>query len=204
MSGKLDVKKYLRRVIIACWIALVVCLVIKLFGANLFEIVCKNDTFNTVCTYADNHLWANYLISAVYCFVSLYFFTLAILQERRYKAWQLSIVIITVLVGTAVKIWNTTAGLVFDIWQGIFMPMVFLGKRWRSYWKIIVANVLLVVFQLISMVAKNIDIEILGESLLIDIIFSIDVLIMLALYFAYSNVIKIKREEKLEKEKQNG
>lgn len=202
MSGKLDVKKYLLRVIIACWIALVVCLVIKLFGANLFEIVYKNDTFNTVCTYADNHLWANYLISAVYCFVSLYFFTLAILQERKFELWQLSIVIITVLVGTAVKIWNAKVGLVFDVWQFIGMPILFLGKQWKSYWKILVANVLLIVFQLISMIAKNIDISTpLGESVLIGTIFSIDVLIMIILYYAFVNVIKVNKENK---EKQNG
>lgn len=201
MSEKLDVKKYLHRVIIACWIALIVCLIIKLFGANIFEIVCKNETFNTVCAYADTHLWANYLISALYCFVSLYFFTLAILQERKFEAWQLSIVVITVLIGTAVKIWNATAGLIFDVWQFIGMPMLFLGKQWKSYWKIILANILLFGFQAISMITKNIDFGILGNSVLIGIIFSIDVLIMVILYYAFANIIKINKQNK---EKQNG
>lgn len=197
MSEKLDVKKYLRRVIIACWIALIVCFIIKLFGANIFEIICKNDTFNTVCTYADNHLWANYLISAIYCFVSLYFFTLAILQERKFQGWQLSVVIITVLIGTAVKIWNTIGGMIFDVWQGIFLQILFLGKKWQSYWKILIGNVLLIVFQLISMFIKNIDVgTTLGDSVLIGVVFSIDVLIMIILYYAFANVIKIKKENK--------
>lgn len=197
MSEKLDVKKYLHRVIIACWIALIVCLIIKLFGANIFEIVCKNDTFNTVCNYADTHIWANYLISVLYCFVSLYFFTLAILQERKFKAWQLSIVIITVLIGTAVKIWNATVGFVFDVWQFIGMPMLFLGKRWKSYWKILVANIFLIGFQLISMFVKNIKVgTILGDSVLVGTIFSIDIVIMIVLYYGYANIIKIKKEKK--------
>lgn len=197
MSDKLDVKKYLRRVIIVCWIALIVCVIIKLFGANLFEIVCKNDTFNTVCAYADTHIWADYLISAVYCFVSLYFFTLAILQERKFKAWQLSIVIVTVLVGTAVKIWSVIGGWIFDIWQFIGMQILFLGKKYKQYWKIPLAIVLLAVFQLISMFVKNIDLgTTLGDSILIGAIFSIDVLIMIILYYGYANVIKIKKEKK--------
>lgn len=197
MSKKLDVKKYLHRVIIACWIALIVCFIIKLFGANIFEIICKNETFNSVCTYADNHVWANYLISAIYCFVLLYFFTLAILQERKFQGWQLSIVIITVLVGTAVKIWNTIGGMIFDVWQGIFLQILFLGKKWQSYWKILIGNVLLIVFQLISMFIKNIDVgTTLGDSVLIGVVFSIDVLIMIILYYAFANVIKIKKENK--------
>lgn len=196
MSDKLDVKKYLHRVIIACWIALIVCLIIKLFGANIFEIVCKNDTFNTVCNYADTHIWANYLISALYCFVSLYFFTLAILQERKFKGWQLSIVIITVLIGTAVKIWSVTIGWIFDIWQFVLMQMLFLGKRWKSYWKIPFAIALLAVFQLISMFVRGVDTDDLMDGCLIGAIYSLDVVIMVVLYYGYSNIIKLKKIKK--------
>lgn len=203
MSEKLNAKKYLCRVIIACWLALIVCLIIKLFGANIFEIICKNETFIKVCEYADTHLWANYVISAIYCFVSLYFFTLAILQERKFKWWQLLIVILTVLVGTAVKIWNSIAGIIFDVWQFIAMPILFLGKQWKSYWKILVANALLIAFQLVSMYVKSIKVgTILGDSVLVGTIFSIDVVIMIVLYYAYANVIKIKLQ--IKKENENG
>lgn len=198
MSDKLDVKRYLRRVIIACWVALVVCLLFKLLGANIFEIICKNDTFIAVCNYADTHIWADYLISAIYCFVSLYFFILAILQERKFKAWQLSVVILTVLIGTGVKIWSATAGLIFDVWQVIIMPILFLGKRWKEYWKVLVANVLLVAFQAISIYIKDTSFYELYSSNLFSTIYSIDVLIMLILSCCYSNIVKIKKEIKKE------
>lgn len=197
MEKKLDKKKYLRNVIIVSWIGLAVCFIIKLFGENLFEIACTNENFIAVCNYADTHLWLNYIISALYCFISLYFFTLAILQRTKYKLWEFIVVIITVLAGTAVKVfWNSVAGLVFDIWQGFIMPIIFLNKEWRKYFNIVIANVCLFAFQAISMYAKNIDFGVLGASLLIDIIYSIDVLIMIVLYFAYANInIKEKNKE---------
>ncbi len=187
MEQKLDKKKYLKRVIIVSWIGLAICFVIKLFGGNLFEIACENERFIAICDYADTNLWLNYIISAVYCFISLYFFTLSILQRIKYKLWQFIIILITVLVGTAIKVfWNKTAGLVFDVWQGIIMPMIFLGKDFKSYWKIVVANLFLVAFQLISMYIKGIETTIVYESgVLISFIYGIDVLLMEILYFCY-------------------
>lgn len=198
MSEKrLDKKKFLQRIIIACWVALVVCLIIKLFGGNLFNIVCKNETFIKICRYSDNHIWANYSLCVINSFISLYFFTLAILQEWKYKKWQLAVVIGTVLIGTALKMWNYIAGLVFDVWQGLGMPILFLGKKWKHYWKIIVANVLLVGFQAISMYIKNTDFGDLYNSTLFALIYSIDVLLMIILYYSYANLIRINKEQKL-------
>ena len=199
MSEKrLDKKKFLQRIIIACWVALVVCLIIKLFGGNLFNIVCKNETFIKICSYSDTHLWLDYILSSIYCFISMYFLVLAIIQEKKYKLWQLIVLIITVLVGTGIKLWNKTVGLIFDIWQGIGMPILFLGKKWKEYWKVIVGNILLVVFQLVSMYVKNIKLGILGDNNLIGLIFSLDILIMIMLYYGYSNLIKINKNKKKE------
>lgn len=191
MEEKLNKKKYLQKVIILSWIALSVCFIIKLFGGNIFQIACNNQNFITICNYADTHLWLNYIISVVYSFISLYFFILAILQRTKYKPWELGIVLLSVLVATAIKVfWNSTAGFIFDIWTVIIMPMIFLGKNYKFYCKIILANLLLMTFQIISMITKNINISILGDTLLIDMIFSIDVLIMLILYFGYANSVK--------------
>lgn len=195
---KLDVKKYLQRVIIACWVALVVCLIIKLFGANIFEIVCNNNTFKAVCNYVDNHIWADYLVCIISTFISLYFFILAILQERKFKLWQLLVLIASVLVGTGIKVWSAKIGFISDIWTAILMPMLFIGKNWKSYWKIIVGNLLLVTFQAISIYIKNTDFGELYNSTLVGTIYGIDITIMLILYFAYANIIKIKKQQNIE------
>lgn len=185
---KLDNERYLKRVIVVCWIALAICLGIKLFGGNLFEIMCENENFIKVCEYADNHWWAYYLMGGIQCLISLYLFGLAIAQKTKYKKWQLFVLVLTVIMGSAIKMISNIWGLIFDIWQLIGFPLVLLGRNYKKYWRVLVANILLFGFQCASFFIKNINDYILGDSILIGTIFSIDVWLMLLLYFAYSNV----------------
>jgi hypothetical protein len=194
---KLDKERYLKRVIVVCWIALAICFGIKLFGGNLFEIMCENENFIKVCNYADNHFWADVLISGVICYIQLYFLILAMCQKPKFNKLELIIFSITVVCGTIIKILTTSIiGLVFDVWQLVLMPCCFLWKTKKMFINVVIANVLLFVFQFISMITKNIGISVLGESILEGAIFSIDVLIMIFLYYCYSNVIKSKKENK--------
>lgn len=201
-NSKLQVKGYLQKVVVLGWIALVFCLVVKLFFSDYFTIVCTLDNFVSFCKYVDSNIWANYLVSVAYCFVSMYFFVLAIMQQRKYERWQLSVLILTVLSGTAIKMWNAQVGIVFDVWQGVFMPMLFLGKRYKEYWKIIVANLLLVAFQLCSMYIKETDFGELYENNMVAIIYGVDVVIMVILHYAYANIARLNREIKNSKGEQ--
>lgn len=192
---KLDKERYLKRVIVVCWIALAICFGIKLFGGNLFEIMCNNENFIKVCEYADNHWWAYYLISSIYCFANVYFFTLAIMQSRRYEKWQLIVVIATVFTCNILKSFWTIIGLIADVWQVILMPFLFVIKERKKYKNILIANILLLVFQFVSSIVKNVDIVVMSNNRsLIAAIFSIDVILMVLLYFGYANLISRKEK----------
>ena len=191
---KLDKERYLKRVIIVCWVALGICFGIKLFGGNLFEIMCENENFIKVCEYADNHWWAKYVIGILHTSFSLYFLILAICRRIKFEKWELIVFLSTVLVGTAIKLINDKVGLVFDIWQLIIMPMVFVGRSKMQCLRSIIGNVLLFAFQAISMLVKNIDISIITNgSVLISLIYSLDVDIMIILYYLYSNCKKERK-----------
>ena len=193
---KLDKERYLKRVIVVCWIALAICFGIKLFGGNLFEIMCENENFIKVCNYADSHFLADYILSFTYCFISVYFGVLALCGMYKYTRTQLIIVTATILVGTFVKYFSGFWGLIFDVWQMIIMPCIFTIKNPKRHKFIILGNILLFVFQAISMFVKNLEIDIVTEyGLLIGIIYSIDVLIMTILYYLYSNVLSHKKEK---------
>lgn len=190
---KLDKERYLKRVIIVCWIALAICFGIKLFGGNLFEIMCENENFIKVCEYADNHFWAFYIISASYCYVSLYFLELAMIGKWKYSKSELIIFTATILIGIIVKSQNIVLSLLYDVWQGVLMPIVFTRKDKKRFWFVLLGNALLVVFQLISMFIKNIHVGwITQNGTLCSAIFSIDVLLMIVLYYLYSNIKKEK------------
>ena len=192
---KLDKERYLKRVIVVCWIALGICFGIKLFGGNLFEIMYSNENFIKVCNYAETHFWAYYLINAVYCLVMLNFFTLAICGKLKLNRIELLVLVLTVIVGTFIKHFNQYIGFAFDIWQVVIMPAVLTLKTPKRHIYIIPANIMLMAFQLISMFVKNIKLGILtDEGLLISMIYSIDVLLMILLYYGYSNIISKKGE----------
>lgn len=186
---KLDKERYLKRVIVVCWIALAICFGIKLFGGNLFEIMCENENFIKVCEYADSHFWAYNLINALNSFVLTYFYTLAVCQKLKYEKWQLIIVLITIAIGIPIKTYSQIFGLVFDVWQMILMPCLFTIKYPKRHWNVLIGNILVVIFQVVSMFVKNIGIKVLtSESVLTMMIFSIDVFLMVILYYLYSNV----------------
>ena len=191
---KLDKERYLKRVIVVCWIALAICFGIKLFGCNLFEIMCNNENFIKVCNYVDNHFWADYLLYLIYGYISMHFLTLAMIGKWKFQKWQMFSLIATVMIGLLVKEFNTKIGFVFDIWQGIILPIIFVWKDKRRIPFIFMGNALLILFQLMSMFVKNIEIGIITDSgALMSTIFSIDIVIMIFIYYLYSN---IKRKEK--------
>ena len=194
---KLDKERYLKRVIIVCWIALAICFGIKLFGGNLFKIMCENENFIKVCEYADNHWWAYYLINALNSFVLTYFYTLAVCQKLKYDKWQLIVIIATVFVGTMIKYYSNTIGLIFDVWQMIIMPCLFTIKTPKKHWNTLIGNILVLIFQMVSLFVKNIGLRIITrESTLLVVIFSIDVFLMVILYYLYANIIEKKGGEK--------
>lgn len=184
---KLDKERYLKRVIVVCWIALAICFGIKLFGGNLFEIMCENENFIKVCEYADNNFWADSIISSLYCFVSMYFLILAMCGKYKYEKWQLILLVATVIIGTIVKIYSQILGVIFDMWQIIIMPCVFTLRNTKRHYFVIVGNILVLIFQSVSLFVRNLSFEVVTENgLLIAIIYSIDVTIMYILYYLYS------------------
>lgn len=193
---KLNKERYLRRVIVVCWIALAICFGIKLFGGNLFEIMCSNENFIKVCEYAENNFWAYYLLNGIYCFVSLHFLILAMIGRWKFTRNQFIVFISTLTVGLFVKSINPIISFIYDFWQGILMPIVFIGKDRKRIWFVFAGNALLIIFQMVSMFVKNIGIGILiNNGLVVSWIFCVDVLIMILLYYFYSNLLKRKEED---------
>lgn len=180
--------KLLQRLIIASWLLLAICFIIKICGANIFEIACNNINFINVCNYIDTHIWVKYILGCLssYCSVSL--FILATIRQYKFKVWQRIVVIVTIICGVAIKLWNSYIGLSIDFIQLFILPMVFLGKPNKLWFRIIVGNVLNILFQIISMAIKDINLAIFDDNTFISLILSIDLYIMLFLYYLYSNI----------------
>ena len=185
---KLDKKRYLKRVIVVCWIALAICFGIKLFGGNLFEIMCNNENFIKVCNYSDNHLWADYLISVIYSYISNYFLVLAMCGKWKFTKVELIVFSTTVLLVSFVKLFSVIFGVVFDLWLAVIMPCVFTLKTPKRHIWVLIGNGLLIAFQMVSLFVRNLSFMVVNENgFLIGMIYSIDVTIMIFLYYLYTN-----------------
>jgi hypothetical protein len=94
-----------------------------------------------------------------------------------------------------IKLFDQTIGGIFDIWIAFGLPFVLLGKDFKKkWWHVLIAYSLTFVFQLVSLLVKNIGIVNVGETFFIGLIYSIDVYIMCILYYMYRNYEKEKIE----------
>lgn len=185
-----DKARLLRRVIIISWITLGLCFLVKIFGGNFFEIMCDNPTYKALCGYADKHFWLKYILSILSSSLSVGLYILAIIQQYKFTKKQIILIAPTILVSCAVKLINNKIGLIFDIWIMFGLPFCLLKFNWKKIPAIIIAFLLNLAFQFVSILAKNLSIGFLDESTFIVLIYGIDVYLMCLLYYLYRNYQK--------------
>lgn len=195
-----------KRTILLCWIMLIVCFIIKLFGGNWFEIICDNEHFISVCKYIDTHWIVSYFIGFLLYVSSTFFVMLA--TCRIYKPSKKQTILI-LLVLTAVwfsQFISLFIKMLVEILMFLLLPFfvksVEVGfKNWKSTikntWQLgIIGCALTYAFQIISLITRNVGIDFVDNSFLITYILMIDYYIMIAIYYLY---IKLRLKKEIEK-----
>ena len=182
----IDKKKIYRLLIILSWVVLVFYLLMKLLFGYTLEIVCNNERILAICNFVDNNLIANYIVSSIFCFVMLYFYYGAIVRKVKLGKKELIILIVTTLVANIFTYFGLVGSLSSDLLKLFVAPMIMLGKfRWKNLLICLIFFALNFVFQLISLITANIGMKLVQESMLINMVFSIDVVIMLVITCLY-------------------
>lgn len=193
-------RKVLRTAIIICWVMLAVCFIIKIFGGKYFEITTNNETFKAVCEYVDNQVWCRAILSFAVNLLIAVLINLAVLRQKVLKWKQAIIVIICSIVAFSVSFVGTCIenmiidiiGFALSFLPMLICPMILSKKPLRS----ILAVILYLAFQGISVIVKGLSIsQINNDSSLVGLIFSIDVYIMLILYYLYSIMLNKKQQD---------
>lgn len=194
-QGKEVNKSALKTAIIISWIVLAVCFIIKIFGGKWFEIETSNGTFSKVCAFIDNHLWLQDIIAFLTSLFAASLLNLSVLKQRKFNTKQFVIVFTCAFIYFIVAILGerlnneiiSIISFILSLVPICICPIILSKKPIRS----IMAFVLYAVFQTVSVIVKGLAItKINGDSSLIALIFSIDVYIMLVLYYLYANSIK--------------
>lgn len=186
--------KLLKRMIILCWIVLGLCFIVKLFGGNFFNIVCQDERFINFCNYVQNSFWY-YVVSFITSAITHYFIWSIMFDVSKFNKKQsiaLSIIfIVTFIIQSIMNYYNLSNYIILmSVIRYIIVPFVF-----KCNWKrILIVNVLDIIFQLIAMVTKNVNIMGFDDNVLVALIFMIDYYIMLILTWLYNNKIRIRRE----------
>ena len=195
--------KATKKAIILCWIMLIVCFIIKLFGGNWFEIICNNEHFISICSYLDTHIWLRDLVAFPLYVVSTFFLMISASNTPRPKIKQIIIVLVSVVFVWSTRYIADIAKMIFEVVMFIALPFVLQSvdagiKEWKTTlkhtWYLgIIGCVLDLIFQIISLVTKNIGIRIIESNSLISLILMVDYYIMIALYYLY--VLKKNKKE---------
>lgn len=173
--------------ITSCWVLLALCFAIKILGGNWFEIAVSNETFINVCNYIDSKIWLKYFITTIFYSISSYIIYLAITKQKIGKD---KYILIILLPASICKNYITLLGWFIDILVWMILPL--LKYKFKNWLRVIIGVILIFVFQLISLLTKNIGIYIETTNILIGTILIIDYYIMLVLYYLYSNKMEVK------------
>lgn len=184
-----------RITITLCWVALIAFWCLKLFGGNWFEIMVENENFIKFSELVQNS-WLKYLVSFITISVGNYFMFGAISQNIVFKGKTLILVIVFITSIWAVSNFVPLSFLFLPFWYGYFVVILF-GIIEQVGWKKlygVLAIVLEFLFSTISMATRNINASILSDYLS-SLILSIDVYLMIILYYLYTNLSKYKQGE---------
>lgn len=186
-------KKVIGTAIALSWIVLIVCLIIKSLGGNGFELLDSSDTFSIL----DTNIIVYTAVCAIWSAIMFTFYYLAICER---KCFHLLTHILLIVYFTAIAIAKiyipTDYYILFDLLSGFIVPFILVFKTNKKYFRIIIAYVLNCGFQAISVAVRNLNpFEIANGSLFVELLLTLDVLIMIVLYYLYTLYKNIKKRE---------
>ena len=188
-----DKRKILKRIIGLCWFSLILCMVVKLFGGNYFEIASKNENFINVCNWLETNFISTVIMYGFYCLS--YYLIISIFSRNCIKGKNKMILIIVALLLCIIKGHSNIIGFVIETISMILLPLFMSeGKKSKIIINSVISYVVINVFQLLSLFIRNIDAQLVNANFCISLLFQVDYYIMLILYYLYS--VKLRGEKK--------
>ena len=180
-------KQKYETLIISCWVVLIACFLIKIFGGNWFEIICENQNFINICEWLDRS-WVKYIVATLVYAPSSYLIYLCLTKQKLLDDWWILLILIP---APLLKDKIAILGWVIDILVLILLPLI--KGKFKNWLYLLIGIGLTFAFQLVSLLTKNITINLTNEPSLIALIMQVDYYIMIILYYLY---IQYYRKEK--------
>lgn len=169
----------LKRMILVCWLLLIICFIIKIFGGNFFEFIGESK----VIDYIVNNKWLLCIIQSI-IYISTTFITLLIILENKHKKLSL---ILSIIMNIGKQIIDLDIifyyiSFIVEFVSLIIIPIM-LNRDKILY--VIFINALIILFQVISLFTKNIGLISFPYEDIVGFVYMIDYYIMLTISLLY-------------------
>lgn len=184
-----------RITIILCWIALIAFWCLKLFGGNWFEIMVENENFIKFSDLVQNS-WLYYLSNLITTLIANFFIYCAITETFYLKGYKLLFYILSsISMWAIVHFTHIEILIVFYGYVVIILYAIIVQKSWKKLYGIL-AIFLELLFNVITFLTRNLELRVVSSYFIMTVL-SIDMYIMYVLYYLYSNLLRIKKENNM-------
>lgn len=190
--------KPIKRAIILCWIMLVACFAIKLFGGNWFEVVCTNEHFIKFCYFIDESFILREFLMLISYFISTFLILVCASSKSKLSKKQSIYISISLVFVFLTKYISANTKTFIEIVNTFTSPIIVnyieekdLKKCIKLYWKNgIIAYLIVFTFQFISFITRNIGIKYVDDNSFVSLILLIDYYLMILLYYLNNKLKK--------------
>ena len=194
---KAKIKEFIKSpyglIILISWIALIICLIVKLFGGNWFELWLENDNFIKFCEFVDNTQWLKMVLACGIYLITTLPAMCVFLNIKKFNL-KLALLFIPLMVIKSFISWYVLLiSYILDIIILILIPLIICKlKNWK---RVIFGNILVMLFQLLLIFLRNLNSGLNNfDSFIQQAIIQVDYYLMILLFYLY-NTKKIEKEE---------
>lgn len=170
----------LKRMIQLCWILLAVCFVVKLFGGNFFAFIGESYAIEYI---AKHDILLIPIQCAFYIFGTYLFYQSLVGHTHKLHTFLLVCILTVFKQLYDVNIYLQVSCYILEFIIMFLYPIIIFECKWYD---VIVLNVLLIVFQVLSLITKNIGIISFPYEDVVGFVYMIDYYIMIILLFLHT------------------
>lgn len=175
------------KLITISWVLLILCLIIKLFGGNWFELNTENSKFIEFCLYVEEHNILKMSIACIIYLISGYFILSCILNKK--LNIKLLMLFYPIMILKSILNWNYyILSFIIDLIILIAIPLI-ITKNWK---RVLISFLILNALQIISILVRNVSFYFNELNTTVEnMLYQIDYYIMIILWYSYT----FKRKE---------
>lgn len=182
--------------IVLSWVLFIVCLVIKLFGGNWFELGISNEKFIAFCEYVDTNKVLKMILACLIYLINGYPVICILLNQKKLGLKE-TLIFIPIMISKSIISWySVLISYILDNFVLIILPLIF--TKFKGWKRVVFGNILIFVFQLISIFVRNISVDFnIGNTILENYLYQIDYFLMIILFYLYYFKSKTKSNKEI-------